>query len=353
MTTSSNSPFPIERHVRKTRYGDGAWAEIQYLGEEMDGLWTVYYPNGKKNWEREYANGMQHGYERHWSRTGRLIEEKFFCEDKLHGPWRTWLANGNLKSELFFKMGREVKRKVQSVSGPPTPGPANKKEVRAIMQSMVRITNIIIPGKSRTENKPIRSWLGKVTHGEPGESVPTWKGRPLDPLCQIARQNLLHQPDVSKDLQLITVFISTDPIPLPGPNGDGWLLRAYPRETKLVQLTSIPHSPFLPIPITFRRASDFPPTDAISAPVARALVRIFGEKYHDHFPSHFGAKVGGWPTPRQWFDPFTDDGKLWTWAFQIDHLSLKGLDLADAGIMLFQRKTKGKIDDWQMYWDCY
>ena len=82
-------------------------------------------------------------------------------------------------------------------------------------------------------------------------------------------------------------------------------------------------------------------------------MRFFGEKYYEHFPSRMTAKVGGWPTPRQSFDPFTDDGKNWTWAFQIDEQSMKGLDLADAGVMLFQRKTKGKIDDWEMYWDCY
>jgi hypothetical protein len=353
MTTSGKPVPPEERRTEKQRYGDGAWAEIEYLGDELDGLWTVYYPNGKKNWEREYAKGMQHGYERHWSRTGTLIEEKFFCEDKLHGPWRTWFADGRPKSETFFEMGKEVKRKVKPVSAPPAPGAASKKEAQAVMDSMVRMTNLIVADKAAAKKESIQSWLGEVTHGRPGESTPTWKGRTLFPLCQIVCQDLPHVPEILKDLQLIIVFISTDPVPMPGPNGDGWVLRAYPKEVELVEVPPVAYSPFARCPIRYRKAPDYPPLDATSAPLARAVVKLFGEKYYERFPSQMDAKVGGWPTPRQGFAPFRDDGKDWTWAIQIDERSLKGLRLGDAGIMLFQRKTKGKIDDWEMYWDCY
>jgi antitoxin component YwqK of YwqJK toxin-antitoxin module len=93
--------------TERTDYDDGGWAEIQYNGDQIDGLWTVYFAGGKRKWEREYREGNQHGYEREWTEDGQLIDEKYFRDDELHGSWRIWYPNGQLKQEIQFEDGQQ------------------------------------------------------------------------------------------------------------------------------------------------------------------------------------------------------------------------------------------------------
>jgi antitoxin component YwqK of YwqJK toxin-antitoxin module len=95
----------MDRRTERIDYDDAGWAEIQYVGDDIDGLWTVYFASGKKNWEREYTSGQQHGYERQWSQDGQLIDEKHFRNGQLHGRWRIWYLNGQLNQESHFENG--------------------------------------------------------------------------------------------------------------------------------------------------------------------------------------------------------------------------------------------------------
>jgi antitoxin component YwqK of YwqJK toxin-antitoxin module len=92
----------MERRTERVDYGRGGWADIQYAGEQLDGLWTVYHRNGIKRWEREYVAGSQNGYARTWDKAGRLIDEKWFLDGKLHGAWRIWDSSGVLRQLSTF-----------------------------------------------------------------------------------------------------------------------------------------------------------------------------------------------------------------------------------------------------------
>lgn len=98
----------VGRRTERRDYDEGGWAEIEHVGDEIDGLWTVYFANGEKNWQREYTAGKQHGYERTWTEDGLLIDEKYFRNGQLHGCWRIWYVNGQLWQESQFENGQQA-----------------------------------------------------------------------------------------------------------------------------------------------------------------------------------------------------------------------------------------------------
>jgi antitoxin component YwqK of YwqJK toxin-antitoxin module len=97
----------MDRRIERIEYPDNGWAEIQYAGDERDGLWTVYRADGSKDWERQYVAGRQSGYERTWDEVGYLIEEKWFLDGLLHGSWRTWDSSGVLRRHYQFVKGQQ------------------------------------------------------------------------------------------------------------------------------------------------------------------------------------------------------------------------------------------------------
>jgi len=97
----------MERRTERIDYLRNGWAEIQYVGDYKDGLWTVYRKDGSKHWEREYAAGEQNGYERNWDEAGMLIDEKWFIGGMLHGTWRIWDSSGVLRQLSTFVRGEQ------------------------------------------------------------------------------------------------------------------------------------------------------------------------------------------------------------------------------------------------------
>jgi len=97
----------MERRTERIDYRRNGWAEIQHLGDQKDGLWTVYRKDGSKHWEREYVTGQQNGYERTWDEGGRLIDEKWFLDGELHGVWRIWGSSGVLRQLSTFVRGEQ------------------------------------------------------------------------------------------------------------------------------------------------------------------------------------------------------------------------------------------------------
>ncbi len=97
----------MERRTERKDVRRDGWAEMQFLGEQMDGLWTRYRKDGSKHWEREYVAGQQNGYELTWDERGRLIDEKWFLDGELHGPWRIWDSTGVFRQHSNFVQGEQ------------------------------------------------------------------------------------------------------------------------------------------------------------------------------------------------------------------------------------------------------
>jgi antitoxin component YwqK of YwqJK toxin-antitoxin module len=95
----------MERRTERLNHDRGRWSEIEYLGDLEDGLWTVFRKDGSRDWARQYVAGVQQGYQRSWTTTGELLEEKWFRDGQLHGTWRVWDAAGVLRQESHFLEG--------------------------------------------------------------------------------------------------------------------------------------------------------------------------------------------------------------------------------------------------------
>ena len=97
----------MERRTERRNHDRGRWSETQYLGDQMDGLWTVFRKDGSKDWERQYVGGVQSGYQRTWSPGGQLLEEQWFRDGQLDGTWRIWDETGVLRQESHFVNGEQ------------------------------------------------------------------------------------------------------------------------------------------------------------------------------------------------------------------------------------------------------
>ncbi|MBS1605251.1 MAG: hypothetical protein JST42_21485, partial [Bacteroidetes bacterium] len=85
------------------------------------------------------------------------------------------------------------------------------------------------------------SWIGRVAFYKEDESIPLdADGTPMLPLLQLSLEGLPYIPDGLENTKMITLFISenlsTDGNPqgAPSANGDGWVLREYKKDDRLV-----------------------------------------------------------------------------------------------------------------------
>lgn len=98
-------PLANSTKTETVHYDDGGWAEIQTLGGDYHGSWTVYRPDGSKSWQRYHRHSEQHGPDRKWYEDGQLEYERHYENDDLHGDWLAWHTNGQLKHESQFVKG--------------------------------------------------------------------------------------------------------------------------------------------------------------------------------------------------------------------------------------------------------
>ncbi len=74
---------------------------------KLDGLWTDWYENGKKNIEENYKDGELDGLKTWWYRNGQKRKEGNYKDGKPDGLWTWWYKNGKKKSEKTYKDGEE------------------------------------------------------------------------------------------------------------------------------------------------------------------------------------------------------------------------------------------------------
>jgi len=110
---SAPAPSAGELLQNEEKYRDGKlrgqWsgrigAEGRYL---LDGASTWFYPDGRKQWEVTYRDGVKVGVETYWAPDG---SKRWMWERSPDGTavWTQWWPNGQKKSESGWRLRRAV-----------------------------------------------------------------------------------------------------------------------------------------------------------------------------------------------------------------------------------------------------
>lgn len=224
-----------------------------------------------------------------------------------------------------------------------------------LKQQLVRSGVKFELGGFKPSEDPLESWFGRVNVCAQGETWPEFDGKPMHALCQINVRNLPLRPKRLADIDLITVFVGPDDLPIDVPNGENWCLRAYNNLEILVPLAqrdTKTHIKPLPMrPSVFHE--DFPCWEDVPIDLPENVA----ERYYDLFENIRGFKLGGWPTLIQaeiFWAPWNKHPASPEFVFQIDSTEKGNWMWGDSGVGYFGRgTTPGKEDEWALSWQCY
>jgi len=199
------------------------------------------------------------------------------------------------------------------------------------------------------------SWFGQVNLAAPGEAWPITDGKPMHPLCQINLTEFPFRPSRLEDVEVITVFIGPENLPIDQPNGVNWCLRTYRNFHNLVRLAPIDTGSDIK-PMALRPhviSADYPCFEDVSPEFSETLPRL----YPFLFPNKPGFKFGGWPSLIQSEIDWTDSDEQsisFDYVFQIDSCRRANWYWGDNGVGFFGRGTHaGHLDNWAITWQCY
>ncbi len=74
-----------------------------YEHGKLNGLKTIYYPNGKMAETANYLDGELHGTRKLYSEKGVVLEDLQYVKGELHGPGKFYNGKGELMSEGLYK----------------------------------------------------------------------------------------------------------------------------------------------------------------------------------------------------------------------------------------------------------
>ncbi len=74
----------------------------------MNGKWTEWRENGKKESETHYKDDKQHGKHIVWHENGKKKSEIHFKDGTHHGKWTEWRENGKKESEALKSLSTSI-----------------------------------------------------------------------------------------------------------------------------------------------------------------------------------------------------------------------------------------------------
>lgn len=74
----------------------------------VEGVRTVYYPNGNKRYFYTYTNGIENGASEEYFINGKLKQKGSFVDQKEVGLWQVYYSTGKLKRESNFVAHKQV-----------------------------------------------------------------------------------------------------------------------------------------------------------------------------------------------------------------------------------------------------
>ena len=72
-----------------------------------NGLWTSWYENGQKRYERTYKDGKKDGISTWWYENGQKEREATYKDGERDGLWTRWYENGQKDYESTWKDGKK------------------------------------------------------------------------------------------------------------------------------------------------------------------------------------------------------------------------------------------------------
>jgi tetratricopeptide (TPR) repeat protein len=77
----------------------------------LEGLRTVYNPDGTISYYENYINGIENGESKEYFQNGELHQEGAYKNGKEDGLWKEWYSTGQLKRQTEFKEGKVLSTK--------------------------------------------------------------------------------------------------------------------------------------------------------------------------------------------------------------------------------------------------
>jgi antitoxin component YwqK of YwqJK toxin-antitoxin module len=72
------------------------------VADKEHGVWTVWFPGGKRQHEFHMDHGAMHGVERRWHDNGELLMQGLWVRGKQTGFFSYWNLQGKLVRETEF-----------------------------------------------------------------------------------------------------------------------------------------------------------------------------------------------------------------------------------------------------------
>lgn len=83
--------------------------EGEFAGSKKDGVWTSWFENGKIQSEGFFKNDLRNGKAVVWRENGFKYYEGTYSMGKLHGTWVSYDTDGSRLTETLFEYGKKVK----------------------------------------------------------------------------------------------------------------------------------------------------------------------------------------------------------------------------------------------------
>jgi antitoxin component YwqK of YwqJK toxin-antitoxin module len=88
-----------------------------WQGKPFTGIAYENFPNGQRQSEVTFIDGIKNGTTREWYPSGHLETEQHIVHGSKHGECREWFENGQLKIETTYEFGILVRKKVWNETG--------------------------------------------------------------------------------------------------------------------------------------------------------------------------------------------------------------------------------------------
>ncbi|GAA3772554.1 DUF1963 domain-containing protein [Flavobacterium ginsengiterrae] len=230
-------------------------------------------------------------------------------------------------------------------------------EIEKIKSELVKKATGFKFGGFKPTNSISESWIGRVYLYLENEEIPLDnQGRQMFPLFQIYLKNLPFIPEILKETELITAFISQDfPMDL-NKNGNNWILREYSDISQIVIKDLKNENSYIkPFPLSHHLIEkDYPVwedqeisediTDRINEMEDSGII----ESYYDVVENHYEHKIGGYAAYCQSGINFGED---YEFVIQIASDEKAHLNIVDSGKFYFAKNRK--TGEWLYYIDFY
>jgi hypothetical protein len=242
---------------------------------------------------------------------------------------------------------------------------APRVSIAELKTRLARRATIIEVGGFRPPDDPRASWFGRVNLALPGEAWPEEAGVPMVPIAQLNLREAPYVPPELADVECIMLFFGRGALRTHAPNGDGWLVRAYPRLDELRPIEPpaaargastemiADDKPLRPFPIRYTVLDrDYPDWESVGD---LDIPERIADRWEDHFGAAPGCKLGGWPALMQG-DVFSGarDGspsepRL---VLQLSMVPKANFVFHADSVVYVGRGTGAASDRWMLDWQC-